>query len=416
MPTRLALPAALALLLPFASGAPAAGAIYLVNLTSDAAEALPGDGVCDVDLLSPGEQCSLRAAIQTANELPDLDFVELDSAVYELSIPGAGEDAAATGDLDVTSPIEISGDFDMDGNHQTFIDGKRAKDRSFDVHPAGSLTLRRATLQNGKTAKDDFDPGFPGEVSGGCIRSAGTLALDSVFLYRCVSSDDGGCVSVIGGSASLTSSILASCRAKNEGGGIEITAAASAMLSRVTAAGCRAGTGGGIATRSAATTLLNLTVDGNKAKLGGGIAVLGAGAATLSSSTLSSNSKVNLDTSGSSGTVTVSNSIVWGAATDCLGAFVSAGGNLEGSDACGFTNTGANDQQNQDPLLKPLNEFEAGVLTRPLSPNSPAIDHGLDAGTPCETLDARRHPRVDTPDVGLPGILCDAGSYELDGS
>ena len=417
MPTRLALLVALALLLPFASGAPAAGAIYAVNLTSDAAEALPGDGVCDVDLVSPGEQCSLRAAIQTANELPDLDFVELDSAVYVLSIPGAGEDAAATGDLDVTSPIEISGDFDMDGNHQTFIDGKRAKDRSFDVHPAGSLTLRRATLQNGKTAKDDFDPGFPGEVSGGgCIRSAGTLALDSVFLYRCVSSDDGGCVSVIGGSASLTSSILASCRAKNEGGGIEITAAASALLSRVTAAGCRAGAGGAIATRSTTTTLLNLTVDGNKAKLGGGIAVLGAGAATLSSSTLSSNSKVNLDASGSSGTVTVSNSIVWGAATDCLGALVSAGGNLEGSAACGLTNTGANDQQNQDPLLQPLNEFEAGVLTRPLSPNSPAIDHGLDAGAPCETQDAREKFRVDVPDVGLPGVECDAGSFEFDGT
>jgi CSLREA domain-containing protein len=415
MPLRLALPTAL-LLLPLGLSVPAAAAVFFANISNDVADAVPGDGICDVDLDTLGNQCSLRAAIQTANEDPGFDQVDLGAATYVLSIQDAGDDSAASGDLDVTSAVEVSSDLIVGSNTTTFIDSKKAKDRVFDVRPGGNLSVARVTLQNGRTPKGDFDPGFPDDVSGGCLRSAGTLQLNGVFFFRCRSSDEGGAIGLIGGSASLISTTFSNCRAKNEGGGLKIFETASATLSRVTAGACRAATGGAIATRSATTTVRNATLDGNKAKVGGGLALLGAGAATINSSTISSNQKVNLDASGTSGTVTVSNSILWGAKeTDCLGTLVSAGGNLEGATSCGFTNVGSNDQQNQDPLLLPLKNYLGPVLTRQLSVGSPAIDHGLDAGAPCETNDARVRSRVDEAGVGVPGVLCDAGSFEFNG-
>jgi CSLREA domain-containing protein len=45
----------------------AQGTIMIVNTSSDASD-IPGDGVCDIDSTTTGDQCSLRAAIENANE------------------------------------------------------------------------------------------------------------------------------------------------------------------------------------------------------------------------------------------------------------------------------------------------------------------------------------------------------------
>jgi hypothetical protein len=269
------------------------------------------------------------------------------------------------------------------------------------------LTLRDVALLNGKNAKDDFDPGFPGQVSGGCLRSAGEVVLDGAFLFRCASPGDGGCMSVIGGTAMLTDTTFISCKAKAEGGGLEVTAAGEATLERSTLAFCKGGLGGGIAAHGD-LTLLNATVDVNKAKLGGGVALLGDANATLNNSTLSSNKSVNLDASQTTGTVTVSNSILWGAkSADCLGAIDSNGGNLEGATSCGFS--ALNDQQNEDPELFPLDFYGGDVPTRAVLAGSPALDHGVDAS--CELTDARLQLRRDAPNVDV--AICDSGSFEF---
>src|SRR5262245_14668351 len=44
-----------------------AGRIFIVNTTNDGVDTSPGDGLCDTDINTPGEQCSLRAAIMEAN-------------------------------------------------------------------------------------------------------------------------------------------------------------------------------------------------------------------------------------------------------------------------------------------------------------------------------------------------------------
>lgn len=60
------------------------------------------DGGCDDD-------CSLREAVIAANADPGLTCIVVPAGVYTLSIAGVGEDAAETGDLDVTDDLIILG-------------------------------------------------------------------------------------------------------------------------------------------------------------------------------------------------------------------------------------------------------------------------------------------------------------------
>ena len=421
-----------ALVLTLCAGAlPAWSENFVANVVRDA---LDVDGVLPCDVGGPGVDytpnipgdalavpCSLRAAIVLANLTPETDGILLDlnpnregpGVTYELTLKGPGEDAGLTGDLDVTTPISITGEGTARGFEITFIDAKGIKDRIFDVHPGADLNLRQTSLQNGQTPKNDFDAGFPGELSGGCMRSAGIVTLNGVYFYRCSSSDDGGGASVIGGTLNATNVNFGFCKAKNEGGGLE-AAAGTTRLVQSTFGRNRAGTGGGIASR-ADLTLRNVTIDSNRAKLGGGLAVLGAGPTSISHATISENAKVNVDATQNTGALVVGGSIVWGAATDCAGTVPSSGGNLEGGNSCGFT--GTNDQHGDpaldlelDPLLAPLNMYDGLVPTRTLATDSPAIDHGLDDDAGC-SLDARLKYRARRSPSGV--AISDAGATDF---
>jgi hypothetical protein len=410
---------ALALLLWLASALPAAAAVIEVTTGRD----LPLEEADCKPVPDTANACSLRAAIVRANSTPEEDTIVLTSVTYELTLSGSGEDAAATGDLDVTTPIEITSDNDEDDTTGSFattvIDAKKLKDRIFDVKPGGVLTLERATLENGKTPKDDFDPGTVGEVSGGCLRSEGDVSLDGVFFFTCSSTDDGGCMSVLDGSATFFGTIFSTCKTKNEGGGLELGPLGSATLDRTTLFSGKAATGGGIAA-SGALTLRNTTLAGNKAKVGGGLATLGSAATTINNATFASNGTSNVLRQGA-GAVTIANSILTYVKTDCVGAITSAGGNVVEDTSCAFG--GANDQQDVDPLLFPLNFYLVSNLagnapvpldsplvpTLALAQDSPAIDQALDAS--CEATDARGQVRDDVVDVGVAD--CDSGSFEF---
>src|SRR5581483_7176330 len=83
--------------------APAAQAAgYLVNSFLDEALATAGSTVC----LSTGGHCTLRAAVQAANNSLGADTITLPAGVYNLTIAGA-EEFGAAGDLDVTDPLTI---------------------------------------------------------------------------------------------------------------------------------------------------------------------------------------------------------------------------------------------------------------------------------------------------------------------
>src|SRR5262249_23703397 len=82
------------------------------------------------------------AAIQEANALAGHVDVNLgDHVTYLLTRVGAGENAAATGDLDVTSHISIAG-------HGSTIDAGGI-DRAFQVLSGGQLDLNAVTIEHG---------------------------------------------------------------------------------------------------------------------------------------------------------------------------------------------------------------------------------------------------------------------------
>ena len=75
----------------------AQAATFTVTKTADT-----NDGFCDAD-------CSLREAIIATNALPGADTITVPAGTYTLSIAGTFEDAAATGDLDITDELTFSG-------------------------------------------------------------------------------------------------------------------------------------------------------------------------------------------------------------------------------------------------------------------------------------------------------------------
>jgi CSLREA domain-containing protein len=146
---------------------PARAATFTVNSTADQVDAIPGDGVC----ASAANLCTLRAAVLEANALPGGDTVTLPPGIFRLSLTGADEDVAATGDLDVTDALEVTG-AEIDA---TVLDGYGA-DRIFDVLGASPFGLANLTLRRGRASGAD----------GGGVRHAGPapLTLTTVRLAR----------------------------------------------------------------------------------------------------------------------------------------------------------------------------------------------------------------------------------------
>lgn len=104
-------------------------ATFVVNYFGDsiANDANPGDGIC-ADSFGT---CGLRTAIQEANALPGLDTIIIPTGVVNLITAGADENAALTGDLDITDSLIIQGA----GATRTFINGNGGaiNDRVFHV-------------------------------------------------------------------------------------------------------------------------------------------------------------------------------------------------------------------------------------------------------------------------------------------
>src|ERR1043165_1908702 len=103
----------------------AAATNFVVNSNADKGDANTGDGFCET---ATSGECTLRAAIQEANALEGSDSISVPAGTYTLSIAGAGEDAAATGDLDIWDSLTISGA----GIGKTILDAGNL-DREFHV-------------------------------------------------------------------------------------------------------------------------------------------------------------------------------------------------------------------------------------------------------------------------------------------
>jgi CSLREA domain-containing protein len=390
--------------LPLFLSAPVQAATFTVNSTLDVVDSAPGDGVCET---APGNGvCTLRAAIQEANALAGADVITLPAGTYRLTIPGQGENSAASGDLDITDNVAIAGA----GPMNTFIDGGQL-DRVFDVDPASvGISLEISDLLVARGLAD---------IEGGAIRvnTKGKLTLARSRILLNAAIDGGGIFIALDGAATLVDVEVTSNAAARtgggiynngnleilnshvggdvatiEGGGIFNDSLGKATLTNVTLGTINVagsvgppganGSGGGLSNRGS-LTLTNGTVTGNLAANGGGI--LNNGIAQLKNTILADNAGGN-----------------------CFGAIVSQGHNLDKGISCGFSSIG--DISNTDPRLgNQLQNNGGSTVTQALLPGSPAIDAGDNVG--CPATDQRGFPRpVDGNADGFP--ICDIGAFE----
>jgi CSLREA domain-containing protein len=379
--------------------APAAHAATITVNTTDDELSVPTDG-----------DCSLREAITAANTNAAVDgctsgaagedTVVVPAGTFTLAVAGTGEDAAATGDLDLTESAVVRGA----SAETTIVDGADL-DRVFDVTAAGATArLEDLTVRNGSVA------------DGAGIRNAGTLTLLRVAVSQ--------------------------NQATGNAGGI-LNAAPAAMLTVTgsTLSGNTSGqTGGGLGTEGGTVTVRNSTISGNQAECsGGGIALANGTTATLNNATIADNvADANPPPPGACGaenngggifigagnTVNVSNTIFGtnrdqssGADArhpDCSGTIASQGYNLiQDTTGCTVSGTTTGNITGQNPQLSPLADEGGTTQTHALRQGSDAVDAGNPAapgssGSACEATDQRGVNRPQGP-------RCDIGAFEREG-
>jgi CSLREA domain-containing protein len=237
-----------ALALPAAAGA----ASFTVNSTADAVDAAPGNGTC----ATAGGACTLRAAVQEANALAGADSITLPPGTFALTLAGSFEDAAATGDLDVTDALEVVGA----GRDETIIDGIGA-DSIFHVTAAVPFTLRAATLRNG----------FGTAGAGGAILhvGGGALTIDAAR-FRGNSAGTGGAVAHTSGALTITDTIFSENFAAGVAGAVFHATDATTISGCEFSDNASLGVAGGLYALGAGnTTVTNTTFTRHQSATGG---------------------------------------------------------------------------------------------------------------------------------------------------
>lgn len=169
---------------------------FIVDLTSDEAD---GD-------LSSGD-VSLRDAVIAANAAGGTaDQISVSIGTYTLSLAGRLENAAATGDLDITQDVSIIGG--SSDASQTVIDADSI-DRVFDIADAG-LTVRLENLTvTGGNATDDGLTTDSGE-GGGLLVDDASLTLVNVAITDNTATDRGGALLARGAAFPLSAGVTLS--------------------------------------------------------------------------------------------------------------------------------------------------------------------------------------------------------------
>lgn len=296
----------------------------LLTTFADGADSNPANSISQ----TANGQSTLRSAIQTANTVAGLNTIVLQPGIYTLDLSGASEDAAATGDLDITSQIVILGNgatIQMTGN----------LDRVFDVLATGNLTLRDVTILGGNTSSS----------GGGLSNSGGTVSIfSSTFTSNAAAT--GGAIASSAGSVSLTNSTI-STNAAATGAGLDIS--------------------GG------ALNLLNVTVTANSASsIGGGVRLSGSATAGVTNTIIADNTAATSspDVSGTFSAASVSYNLI-GINNGSTGFTNGSSGNLVGTQASPI-----------NPKLGPLANNAGLTKTHDLLAGSPAIDSAANGDAP----------------------------------
>ncbi|MFO7704207.1 MAG: hypothetical protein R6V43_03575, partial [Halopseudomonas sp.] len=245
--------------------------------------------------------CSLRAAIQSANLwIGGQTIVLQETGVYTLTIPGARENAAVTGDLDITEQLTITGT----APYLTVINANQI-DRVFHVQPGADVKLENLGIKNGNPPITDPYGMLAWERYGGGIFNAGSLELNQVYIFQNTTADVG--------SSDLDGTY---------GGGVYSQGAITINNSEITfnttvdgysggTEGNKGGNGAGLYLAGASSIIMNSNISHNQTGDGGdglsstnsygGRGGMGAGVYSLSSSLVIEDSVIEFNTTGDGG-------------------------------------------------------------------------------------------------------------------
>jgi len=368
----------------------------VVAALTDAAPASAATGI-EVTTFTDGGPGSLRSAIQHANTDAADDKIQLSAGTYTLTLTGAGENAGATGDLDVLQPITLVGPY----NGTTIIDASALGDRVLHILGNGNVRLERVTIvggsvvgdggailvENGKTVNIGWSSLLKNNAtgSGGALATNGSFGISNSTIARNIASGVGGGISFAmnSGLSNITNVTLNSNKALS-GGAIAGTGT-RLNIGQSTISGNTATTNSALLVQGNANAMTNvwklehITVASNKASSGGAVSHTGTGSIWLTDSIVAAN------TGGNCGS----------AANSLLGT------NVVGDSSCGAASPALYNLQGADPGLSLLDDNGGASATRALIAGSPAINRSTCAADEFDQRNIRR-----------PVGPCDSGAYE----
>ncbi len=349
---------------------------YTVNRNTDEHDAALIDGICDINFATAESECTLRAAIEQANNFGSDDRILFNlpaNSIITLTTANGGEIAINNNGI-----LEIVGT----GANNLTIDGGAGANSIFLVNSAlvnsATVTIRGVTLSGGNG------------TGAAVFAIGGTLILEEVVVQN--NAGDGSTL----GAVLFTD-------------GMNHRIANSTFLGNTGFGGCAA-----IYALSTSLTVVNTTVSGNSTTASGngtGAICIIISTATFRNTTISGNTAGGTRFGGGGGgiyilnnaTVNLGNTIVAGNTTpgpgpdlfraDSGSTFTTSGGNLIGdnsgnpiepnTDTFPTGNPNANGDKVGtgfsviNPLLGPLQNNGGPTPTRALLSGSPAIDSGV---------------------------------------
>jgi fibronectin-binding autotransporter adhesin len=273
---------------------------FTVDVTND-----ENDGSCDAG------DCSLREAIIAANGNGEADIITLGSGIFVLSLAGVDEDEGATGDLDITAPVTITGA----GPNETIIDADGI-DRVFDIDSGvATVVISGVRIINGNVAYsgggiESYDTHLTlvnsvvisntaGSYGGGVRSSRGDVILDGTQVLSNTAVRGGGVhISYSPGSLTLTGDgVIAYNRSigngmDGSGGGVYLGSSSATLGAGQILSNTAGGYGGGVFVSTGSVTLSGTQISSNTGQYGGGVHVRSGGSVTLEVGQISSNTAV----------------------------------------------------------------------------------------------------------------------------
>lgn len=367
--------------------------------------------------------CSLREAVIAANEnrpvsgcaagTPGMDHIVLPGGSFVLTITGGGENAARTGDLDLTESVKISGAGMGAYGTTIYANDDAFGDRLIHVRPGITVYLDNLRLQGGSA---NYVSAADPAIGAGIFNENSFLYLTRVSLVSNNSLNMGGGIGNGKGSYLEVNLCRFSNNSAKNGGGIFnewVAVVNNSLFDTNTGTISGGGFKNNVLDPSAKAELKNVTFFGNTSNAGAGM--FSDNRMYVNNATIVDNQGIGLMSTGSG---YIRNSLI-GLNADgenCvfeengLTQFVSLGHNIEDQNSC-MLSVSKGDQINVPSVgVDTVPRFNGGPTeTLALLEGSPAIDAG---DSSCPGYDQRWFLRPAAgPDEGDTPI-CDVGAYE----